>query len=282
MKTTFGKTPTPAARATAMLFVVSLLVGQVVSLPLMGAEILTHSKQELLSGRTAPADVATHASITALLVAQMSEQKESPLASYGNNAVKDLLELSPVLTARSFSPASKVILERAFRIQPSKETLLLAALAGMPAVQEEVNRYAEAGIVKPESGRFYGTMAWAAHLAKARAGDKASLLNVLHATRAEPVHTQVVVLLGELAYVTQPEVVEFIRGFVFSEERLESPKPSAPGLFHAQYAMSALSRMLSGFPVSYREDYSYTDEEIKEARVWLRGQTIWVFRNLGQ
>jgi hypothetical protein len=173
------------------------------------------------------------------------------------------------------------MLELAFRNDPTKENLLLAEIAGVEWIDQEVEKYAEGRIEQPTSGMFYGTLPWAANLVRARRGNDESLQKVLAESRAADVQSQVVFLLGELAYVPRPEVVEYIAGFVFSEERLAPLKPTDKGLLHAQYAAAALSRMLAGSPIPYREDYSYSDEEIVVLRNWLRktqAERNWKFK----
>ena len=86
------------------------------------------------------------------------------------------------------------------------------------------------------------------------------------------------VLLDELAYVPQPEVVGFLGRFLSSEARLAPVSAGAPGQRYADFAAAALARMLEGFPAPYKEDRSYSAEEIRSCRAWMAGQSSWKFR----
>ena len=85
-------------------------------------------------------------------------------------------------------------------------------------------------------------------------------------------------LLDELAFVPQPEIVSFLGRFLFSEARLEPVKEKVPGQRHADFAAAALARMLENFPAEYKEDRSYSDQEIQSCRAWLAAQSSWKFR----
>lgn len=219
--------------------------------------------------------------ITEHLAQQIAqEQIAGTEAGGGDDPTGKLLELSPALTAGDFSPESRRLLELAFQYEPTKDNMLLAGMADADALNREIETWAGKRIEQPASGMFYGTLPWAANLVRARRGDEESLQKVLDASRKADIESQVVFLLKELAYVPQPEVAAYIAAFVFSEERLEPLKPTVRGLLHAQYAAAALSRMLEGSPVPYREDYSYSPGEILALRGWL--ETIngnWQFRN---
>jgi hypothetical protein len=196
-------------------------------------------------------------------------------------ARSELLTLSPLLSARDFSPESRRAVELAYRDDPSKENMLLAGMADVESIGAEVEQFAKARIEQPPAGMFYGTLPWAANLVRARRGEKDSVEKVLQAAQASDVHVRVVFLLSELAYVPQPEIADYIASFVFSDERLTPFVPDLPGPLHAEYAAAALSRMLADCPVPYKEDYSYTTEEIQVLRDWLQPKRFasgWKFR----
>ncbi len=81
-----------------------------------------------------------------------------------------------------------------------------------------------------------------------------------------------------MKYVPQPAAVEYLKDLLLSDERLDPFSPTIPGPLAATYAASSLAVLLEGFPVNYRNDYSYTDAEIRKCRRWIRAQTEWTFR----
>jgi hypothetical protein len=213
------------------------------------------------------------------LAQQVAREQITGSSDEGNDPKKDLLVLSPALSENDFSVESRRLLEMTFRNDPTKESLLLADLAGVELLDTETAEYAAGPIEQPASGMFYGTLGWAANLVRARRGEHESLRKVLTAARGADMHLQVTTLLAELAYVPQPEVAEYIATIALSEGRLEPVEPTVDGLLYAQYAAAALSRMLKGCPVPYKEDYSYSQDEIQLLREWLRGRD-WQFRTV--
>jgi hypothetical protein len=165
-----------------------------------------------------------------------------------------------------------------FRQDIGRQTILLAGLAGVESVSDDLRLLARQPIREPSAGRFFGTPEWAANLVLARQGDSLSIGALLDCAREQDLHTQVVVVAVDFQYVPQPEVVAFLQAYLGSDERLEPVKSTVQGLPVANYAASSLARMLAGFPVEYREDYSYTDEEIRACRVWMSTQKELRFR----
>src|SRR5690349_13027286 len=127
------------------------------------------------------------------LVRQIDQQEQTreAVVNDSNDPKNILLKLSPELTARDFSAESRRMLELAFRNDPTKENLLLAEVAGVEWIDQEVEKYAEGRIDQPASGMFYGTLPWAANLVLARRGSDESLQKVLAASRAADVQSQV-------------------------------------------------------------------------------------------
>ena len=259
--------------------------------------LLTTSLQQLSVAQTSQVDWidklessndSERKMLTSLLVNQMTiseKQKKASLDNDGINPKKELIDLSPMLSSQDFLPESRTILENEYIKEKSKQNMLLAGMARVYSVESDIIEYAARQIEPPAVGKFYGTLSWAGNLVMARRGDKNSLRKVLSASQQADIHSRIIFLIKELAYLPQPEVAEYIADFVFSENRLESVKPTVAGLLHAQYAAAALSRMLSGCPVPYKEDYSYTDHEINMLRNWLTAKKLnkqWGFRSNGQ
>ncbi len=233
----------------------------------------------LVGGRFNSADHVEQTSLATVLTDQIAQKGEKN--ELGNNPKRNLLDLSPTLTSKDFSPRMKAALEYEYEIERGEENMLLAGMAGVRSIERDIVRYARERIENPQAGMFYGTLPWAANLVRARRGNAESLQKILEAARKADVHTQIVFLLQDLAYVPQPEVVRYMAGFVFSGDRLE-PIDSNFAPPHAVYAAAALSRMLIGCPVPYKEDYSYTLEEIDLLRNWLETTKTFEFKSDGQ
>jgi hypothetical protein len=180
--------------------------------------------------------------------------------------------------ASDFNEESKKIIGEEFNKNATKEIIVLAGLADVDAAYEGIQRLASRPLVEPESGRYFGTSVWAAMLVTARKGNKTSIRRVLEAVDNEkdPV-TRVAILLKELEYVRQPEIVDYLGKYMDSKERLEPEKPTAPGILYAQYAAVSLASMLKGWPVS-KEDLNYTEQEMDTCRRWMSRQKEWLFR----
>jgi hypothetical protein len=203
---------------------------------------------------------------------QLTRDVTSTSTLVRNSSVNGLLRALSSSRQVNVSRQSRDTLERLFRQNVDRQTILLAGLAGVESVSDDLRSLARQPIREPSAGRFFGTPEWAAHLVLARRGDPQSLDALLDFARRQDLHTRVVVVAVDFQYVPQPEVVEFLQAHLESDERLEPVKTTVPGLPVANYAASSLARLLVGFPVEYREDYSYTDEEIRACRAWLSAQ----------
>lgn len=206
-----------------------------------------------------------------------------------SDLAKSLADQSPVvresvarllstLQANDFSPDAKISIQEAFETKPSKQLILLGGIADVDTVNKEVDKLVFQPSVKPSVGRFYGTLEWGAELVKARRGNPNNIKNVINAVEEEKsMVTRVGVLLQELEYVRQPEVIPILKKYLDSDERLEAVKPTVPGMKCAQYAAVVLARSVEGFPV-IKEDLNYTEDELDICRKWMSAQTNWVFK----
>ena len=170
------------------------------------------------------------------------------------------------------------MIEEQFHNNTTRETILLAGFAGIESLSDEIYSLAARPIEEPQAGRFYGTKVWAANLVLARQGNSLSIAKLLDFAKKQDLHTRVVFILVDLQYVPQPEIVDFLRSYLDSDERLDSVKSTVKGILAANYAASSLARILLGFPVNYREDYSYSEEEIRACRIWMSKQKEWKYR----
>lgn len=176
------------------------------------------------------------------------------------------------------SEKTKSIIEAEFLKEANRETVLLAGLAGVDSVLEQIREIAEAPISAPEAGRFFGTKEWAANLIITRNGDHTAANKLIEFAKTQDLHTQVVFVAVDMKYAPHPRVVEYLAGMLDSNERLEPVKPTVKGMPVANYAASSLAKMLKNFPVDYREDYSYSPKEIEACRDWMAAQKELNFR----
>jgi len=185
-----------------------------------------------------------------------------------------LLRLDPA----AFSPLARERVAARFRAGPDKDTILLVGKLGMTGdIAATIKAMVDAPVVETGAA-LYASPTWAALLASARAGDQRSIDRVVSAMTTEPNPvTQVSRLVHEIAYVHQPQVVRCLAGFLFSDERLPSSKPTAPGILYAQHAAEALGSMLQDFPIV--QEYSrYSPEEVAICRNWMTQSEQWRFR----
>lgn len=236
-------------------------------------------KSVLISGvATAVAALLAAVPAPAGDIDQLTRDLAGASALTRNASAAALLEELSATTRPSVSAEAKSRLEALFRAGASRETILLAGLAGVDVVAEEIRAMAARPIAEPAVGKFYGTNEWAANLVQARGGDSQSTAKLLAFARTQDLHTQVVYVLPDLGYVPQPEVVEYLKRFVDGEERLEPVKETVKGALAGTYAAASLARILDGFPLPYREDFSYSDEDLQICRDWLARQPAWRFR----
>jgi len=208
------------------------------------------------------------------LVEELTKSLQDPSPAVCNNVAEWLCVLKP----DDFGPGAKIYIEKAFRKKHTKQLILLSGIADVSYVNEKIKTLVFISSVTPAVGRFYGTLEWGAELVRARKGDKNSIKNVLKAVEDEnDMITKITVLLRELEYVHQPEIVIYLKKYLDSDERLEAVKPTVTGAKCAQYAAVALAQILESFPV-VKEDINYTEKELNICRQWMSIQAGWIFK----
>ncbi len=118
------------------------------------------------------------------------------------------------------------------------------------------------------------TLMWQALRARARMGVKKDILRCIELVELHPDEDyRVAFLLGQLAYVRQPEIVNYLQKYLNSDN-LESYKGyDTIRKSYAQRAAMAISKMLYGFPEN--PDYGGNQETIEHCRKWMAEQTEW-------
>jgi len=181
--------------------------------------------------------------------------------------------------AEDFSGAAKSLVRERISEYTPKRKREMVLVAGVANIQGEMNRLREmlideSGYEKgPHSGRWYGTVGWAARLALSRMGSGEDVAYAISMVEAEldPV-IRVTRLLNDLAYIRQPQVVEILKRYLEIDERLPMIKATVPGTRYCQYALNLLAQIIEGFPVRSVGPGGYSQSEINFAREWMNTQ----------
>lgn len=179
-----------------------------------------------------------------------------------------------------FSSRAKTLLhEDLIQDAPRRETVLLAGVAGLREKMELLRSLLidESQYETEEyTGRWYGTVGWAARLALARMGSEADVRQAIAMVESEPDEViRVTRLLQDLHYVRQPQTVAVLGRYLESDERLPRQRPDVPGTRYCQYGLDLLAQILEGFPVKSVGPGGYSQAEIDQCRMWMRSQTSW-------
>jgi hypothetical protein len=103
-------------------------------------------------------------------------------------------------------------------------------------------------------------------------GDK-----VLSPARSEEDEAQRVLrILPHIAYIRQPEAIEFLWEYLRSDKTL--PPIDGIRIPYAQWVLHLLIPCLEGFPIQARDARNYKTEEIELARQWMTQQKEWKIR----
>jgi hypothetical protein len=120
------------------------------------------------------------------------------------------------------------------------------------------------------AGRWYGTVGWAARLARARMGINADSVHAIATVEAEEdAIVRVTILLRDLAYIGQPDTLRTLRSYVASDAVLPSEHPPRPGSPYHQYAIDVLAEFAEGFPFAAEGPGGYTEEDRNRVLTWL-------------
>lgn len=208
--------------------------------------------------------------ITRVLVEALHD--ESPLVS--QHAAADLLRFD----ATDFTVESRARIGDLLREAPTPSTIRVAGVAEVPGIASELERFIDERRESESAGTpsRYGSVDWAARLARARLGSEADAELVVAAIRNERDEVlRVAGLLDDLAYTRSPMGMEVLLGYLDSTERLPQYSTAAPGTQVCQYALAAVAPMFDDFPVPLREPGAYSGTEIRAARRWLRDRVNW-------
>jgi len=166
-------------------------------------------------------------------------------------------------------------------------TILLVGLVDM---KTEMGRLQDVADSVNEPSKIVGSRIWKSHRnvfaalqALARMGDKNAIDRCIAIVDSETDEfLKVSVLLSSIAYIRQPEAVEYIKKYLYSYKWDPYAGPCVIGISYTERAAQYLEKMIVGFPTLaevrkvYRKKYS-TDPEFK--RLWSRPKRNLYYRH---
>ncbi|NOT00532.1 MAG: hypothetical protein HOP29_07880 [Phycisphaerales bacterium] len=187
------------------------------------------------------------------------------------HACDDLLEFQPT----DFDDAAKTAMATMLNGDAPKREIV--RLVGVAELRDEMPRLESLLIDESkfetgaQAGRWYGTVGWAARLARARMGSDADLRRAIDLLENESEHvTRVTVLLRDLAYIRRPAAFAHIGKYLDDDAELPPTKTGVPGTPYAQYAIDVLAGTVGEFPVARKYVGAYTNDEIAVGRAWMQ------------
>jgi hypothetical protein len=163
-----------------------------------------------------------------------------------------------------------------------KDNVCLIKICGVANIQQVLPQLKELLIdetayMDDPNGRtpWYYRVGWDARLARARMGVKEDINKCIELADMElDKNLMAFNMYHDIAYIRQPEAIDFLMRYVFSDERLEQLKPSIPGEPVASYVIDILADCLQDFPVKSGGRH-YKPEEIELCRKWMSEQKEW-------
>ncbi len=188
--------------------------------------------------------------------------------------------------AKDFSDASKALIHEMLMVKDptrdARDAILLAGVADMKFELPLLKKLIVEDELRPTKNRYlYGTISWAALKARARMGVQEDINRCIELVESHPDEEErVVSLLKNISYVRQPQVVEYLWGYLNSEKKLPpwQPGPDARPIPmpYAPRAAEALAQMLPDFPLREYKGKEYTYKGmIERYREWMLEQKEW-------
>lgn len=181
--------------------------------------------------------------------------------------------------ARDFDADAKKQLTAALTPRPHREVILACGIAETSESRKRLAALAKHLNGAPISKRLFRSVPWAAALALARMGDEEELMRCFSLYERVDTPRGQMLLLDDLQYTRSNAVMFYILA------ALESQVPAvivgdAVTPAPAQYACSALAKMLEDFPVKSvdKEPAEFSSAEVEQVRGWTKEQTSWRIR----
>jgi hypothetical protein len=151
-------------------------------------------------------------------------------------------------SSEDYSEKTKQMIEADFLSGASRPTILLVGGADMnsllPQLRKLVDDVNEPVRIRSRSNKH--KLGWAALKARARMGVKEDVQRCIELVESYPrEHYRVRRLLWEISYIRQPEVVEYLQKYLFSDKGVPHDLDRV-GIPYCVYATSALRQMVRG------------------------------------
>lgn len=120
---------------------------------------------------------------------------------------------------------------------------------------------------KKEFDASFSSPKWGLMLSKANSGDEIAINNILKIIKSEKNELfKVTQLFKDLRFVNQPKIKDYLKSYLFMENRLPKLKSNIPGSKYASYAALILSKLETSFPFDNKEFFD--DSDIEVVRKW--------------
>lgn len=180
--------------------------------------------------------------------------------------------------AADYSERAKKVLEGKVKASPDYMTVLLvgaadlnSALPVLRRIVDEVNEPMEP--FRIDNRKRSHSLAFAALMARARMGVKEDIQRCIELVESHPDEGfRVIVLLKRISYIRQPEVVQYLKKYLFMD-KIELGAETQLRMTYAQRAARALARMLRGFPD--KRDGVAGPKTMERCRKWMNEQNEW-------
>jgi hypothetical protein len=121
--------------------------------------------------------------------------------------------------------------------------------------------------------KWYYTAGWNARLARARMGIEGDINKCIQLVdRVQDTHLKIYHLLPAVAYIRQPQAIQYLRGYLNSDIVLKTDCVEEPV---AAFVLDLLAESVRDFPIEKKPGRGYGQDEIKQARKWMREQSQW-------
>jgi len=83
------------------------------------------------------------------------------------------------------------------------------------------------------------------------------------------------VILPQIAYIRQPEGIEYLNRYLDSDLRLPPTDPVEKGEPVARWVLDMLAGCIKDFPVEKKPGRSYAQDDVETARKWMADKSNW-------
>ncbi len=182
--------------------------------------------------------------------------------------------------AKDFGSETKAKLFDELKKRPNKQIIEICGVAdikeGLPLLKELFIDEIAYATDPNRHTQWYLTIGWSARLACARMGVQKDIKRCIELAELElnGKPPRILHLFHDIGYIRQPEAIDLLMKYVFSDERLSEVSPPVPGEPVASYVIDILAECLRDFPVK-KGGRRYKQEKIELCRKWMSEQTEW-------